>query len=70
MNEFQKKIGVGETHYGLGRTGPTRTRVIIAEEGERKGRVSAIQTDHASGRVDARVFTDTVHRKVSFKESE
>lgn len=65
MNDFQKKIGVGETHYGLGRTGPTRERKIIAEEGPRKGKTSAIQTDHADGRVDANVFVDTVHRKVS-----
>jgi len=68
MNEFQKRIGVGQPHYGLGRTGPTRKKVIIAEEGERKGKVSAVQTEHSSGRVDARVFVDTIHRKVSLKE--
>lgn len=64
-NAFQDRIGVGATHYGLGRTGPTRDRKVIAEEGPRKGKTSAIQTDHADGRVDARVFVDTVHRKFS-----
>lgn len=65
MNEFQKRIGVGQTHYGLGRTGPTRNRRIIADEGPRKGRTAAIETDHASGRVDARVFVDPVQQRFS-----
>ena len=65
MNEFQERIGVGQAHYGLGRTGPTRQRVVIAEEGPRKGKVAAIQTDHASGRVDAQVLVDTERRTVS-----
>lgn len=69
MNEWQQRVGVGETHYGLARTGPTRQRRVIAEEGPRKGKTAAIQTDHASGRVDAQVFVDTVHRKLSLKEN-
>ena len=64
--KFQEHIGVGQTHYGLARTGPTRERKVIAEEGERKGKTAAIQTDHADGRVDAQVFVDTVHRKISY----
>lgn len=64
-NSFQEHIGVGETHYGLGRTGPTRQRVTIAEEGPRKGKTAAINTDHADGRSDAQVFVDTVKRRVS-----
>lgn len=63
MNEFQARIGVGTTNYALGRTPPTRQRKVIAEEGPRKGKVSAIQTDHKSGRVDAQVFVDTIHTK-------
>lgn len=65
MNEFQEHIGVGQPHYGLGRTGATRQRTVIAEEGSRKGKVAAIQTDHADGRVDAQVFVDTVHRTIN-----
>ncbi len=65
MNAFQERIGVGTTNYALGRTGPTRQRTVIAEEGPRKGRVAAIQTDHASGRVDAQVFVDTDKRHIS-----
>ena len=69
MTEFADRIGVGQTHYGLARTGPTRQRKVIAEEGSRKGRTAAIQTDHADGRVDAQVFVDTIHRKISLKEN-
>lgn len=61
MTPWQERIGVGTTNYALGRTGPTRERTVIAEEGPRKGRTAAIQTDHKSGRQDAQVFVDT-HR--------
>lgn len=64
MNEFQARIGVGSTNYSLGRTAPTRQRRVIAEEGPRKGQVAAIQTDHKSGRVDAQVFVDTIHKTI------
>lgn len=64
-SEWQNRIGVGTTNYALGRTGPTRQRIVIAEEGPRKGRTAAIQTDHKSGRVDAQVFVDT--HKVTLK---
>ena len=66
-SEFAQRIGVGQPHHGLGRTGATRNRTVIAEEGPRKGKVTAIQTDHKNGRVDAQVFVDTVHRTVSLK---
>lgn len=69
-NSFQEHIGVGETHYGLARTGPTRQRRTIAEEGPRKGRVAAINTDHADGHSDAQVFVDTVKRKLSLSHEE
>jgi hypothetical protein len=68
LNDWQEHIGVGEPHYGLGRTGPTRERKVIAEDGPRKGKVAAIETDHKSGRVDAQVFVDTVRRKFALKE--
>lgn len=64
MNEFQLRIGVGSVNYALGRTAPTRERLVIAEEGPRKGKVAAIQTDHKSGRVDARVIVDTEKRTI------
>jgi hypothetical protein len=62
VNEFQERIGVGTVNYALGRTGPTRERRIIADEGPRKGKLAAIQTDHSNGRVDAQVFVDTIRR--------
>ncbi len=64
MNEFQQRIGVGQTNYALQRTGPTRARKIIAEEGTRKGKVAAIETDHKDGRQDARVFVDTIRKTI------
>lgn len=68
MNKFQTHIGVGTTNYALTRTGKTRQRSVIAEEGLRKGKVAAIQTDHKSGRVDAQVFVDTVRSKFSLTD--
>ena len=65
MNEWQQHIGVGQPHYGLARTGPTRQRKIIRQEGRSRGTVAAIETDHADGRVDATVFPEGVHRKLS-----
>ena len=67
MNEFQERIGVGTTNYALGRTGPTRQRTVTAEEGPRKGKAAAVLTDHASGRVDAKVLVDPVKRSISQK---
>lgn len=67
MNDFQKRIGVGQAHYGLARTGPTRRRRVVAEDGPRKGKTAAIETDHSSGRVDAQVFVDTVKRTMSLR---
>ena len=67
MNDFKSRIGVGETHYGLGRTGNTRQRKVVAEEGPRKGKTACVYTDHANGRVDAKVMVDTVTRSVSPK---
>ena len=65
MNEFQERIGVGKPHYGIARLGPTRQRVVVAEEGPRKGRAAGVQTDYKSGRVDGTAFVDTVKRKIS-----
>lgn len=64
MNDFQARVGVGERCLAIGRTAPTRQRYITAEEGPRKGKLAAIQTDHKSGRVDAQVFVDTVRKTI------
>jgi hypothetical protein len=66
-DDFKSRVGVGETHYGLGRTGATRQRSVIAEEGPRKGKTAAVYTDHANGRVDANVLVDPVKRTISQK---
>lgn len=70
MNDFQERIGVGQRHYGLGFAPPTRERRIIADDGPRKGKLAAIETDHASGRVDAQVFVDPVKRRLSLNGAE
>lgn len=67
-NEFQERIGVGQTHYGLARTGPTRERKVIDEEGPNRGRTAAIQTDHADGRIDATVFPEPVRVRMSMSQ--
>lgn len=70
LNEFQKRIGVGTVNYALTRTGPTRTRRIIADEGPRKGKTAAIETDHKTGRQDAQVFVDPVRATYSLSRKE
>jgi hypothetical protein len=67
MNDFQKHIGVGTTNYGLARTGPTRKRTVPYQEGPKAGQTEVIYTDHSSGRVDAMVLGETVHRTISQK---
>ncbi len=70
LSEWQRRIGVGQPHYGLARLGPTRARKIIADEGPRKGRVAAIETDHKTGRQDAQVFVDPVRATYSRSRKE
>jgi hypothetical protein len=67
VNSFQERIGVGSTNYALGRTPNTRKVTITAEEGPRKGKTAAIQTEHKSGRVDAQVLVDPIRHKLSLK---
>jgi len=62
---FKERIGVGTVNYALQRTGPTRQRKVIADEGPRRGNVVAIETDHKSGRQDARVFAPPAHRTIN-----
>ena len=65
MNEFQERVGVGQPCLAIGRTAPTRAVKVVAEEGPRKGKLAAIQTEHKSGRVDAQVFVDPIRRTIS-----
>jgi hypothetical protein len=64
VNDWQQHIGVGVDRLSaIIRTPPTRRRVVIADEGPRRGRTAALATDHKSGRQDAEVFPDTSHTK-------
>ena len=56
MNDFQRRIGVGEPCRTFGRlTGTTRQRPVVADDGPMRGRTVGHQTDHWDGRVDATV---------------
>lgn len=55
MNEFQRRIGVGEQHYGLARlAGTTKRTPVIADDGPLRGQTVGERTEHDTGRVDAR----------------
>ena len=60
MNEFQQRIGVGQTCHAIGRTGPTRKRLVTVEEGPRRGQTGGFHLDHKDGRTDATVFAPSI----------
>lgn len=62
-SEFQERIGVGAPSYALQRTGPTRRKPVIGDEGPRRGTVVGVETEHKSGRQDATVFAPAHHQK-------
>jgi len=61
VNEFQQRIGVGQTCHAIGRTGPTRKRLVTVEEGPRRGSVGGFHLDHKDGRTDATVFAPSIN---------
>lgn len=65
-NDFQRRIGVGETVRAFGRLhGTTRQRPVVADDGPSRGSVTGFHTDHWDGRVDATVIPDVVHHSIS-----
>jgi hypothetical protein len=60
VNEFQERVGVGRACVALGRTGPTRQRTVVADDGPRRGNVAGVEVDHKDGRVDATVYAPTI----------
>lgn len=65
MNEFQKRIGVGEpSRISLKMQGGARTRTIVREEGRTRGTVGGTTTEHWDGRVDATATPETVRATV------
>lgn len=66
-NEFQKRIGVGERQYRYGRyVGKSKTTPVRRDD---NGKVGGYQTEHWSGRVDAKVLADTIELR-PFKNTE
>lgn len=63
MNDWQEHVGVGSTNYALQRTGKTRTRKVVTEEGPHRGTVGGTQTDHKDGRLDAHIQARTIDLK-------
>ena len=69
MNEFQKRIGVGEpSRLYLRKAGTSKTSPVIKEEGRNRGNVGGKQTEHWDGRVDSVVVPDPINLKVSKSE--
>lgn len=65
MNEFQERIGVGESSRAFPtKVGTTRKRPVIVEEGPNRGNVGGHHTDHWDGRVDATVKPNVIQRKM------
>jgi hypothetical protein len=65
VNEFQKRIGVGEPCRAFGKlAGTTRTRPVVTEEGPTRGTVGGAHIDHWDGRVDAVVSPPTVKASI------
>jgi hypothetical protein len=65
VNEFQKRIGVGEPCRAFGKlAGTTRTRPVVTEEGPTRGTVGGAHIDHWDGRVDAVVSPATVKASI------
>lgn len=64
LNDFQKRIGVGEASRAFPmKMGTSRNRPVIQEEGPSRGRVGGYHTDHWDGRTDAIVQPDVVRLK-------
>lgn len=69
MNEFQKRIGVGEKSYAfLRHKGTSRTTAVIREEGRTRGQVGGSQTEHWDGRVDATATPEPVEVTMSRRD--
>ncbi len=62
MNEFQRRIGVGERQNCYGRhAGKTNTQPVVSDDGPLRGREVGSRTEHWSGRVDAQVKAASIH---------
>jgi hypothetical protein len=56
-NDFQKKIGVGESQYVYGRrAGSSRDIPVYRED---NGKIGGKQTEHWNGSVDCTVYPET-----------
>lgn len=53
-NDFQRRIGVGERQHRFGRHVGTAKTIVVPREDN--GRPAGTQTEHWSGRVDAKAY--------------
>jgi hypothetical protein len=61
VNEFQRRIGVGErSRIGQRTAGTSRTTQIVREEGRDRGGVAGSTTEHWDGRRDSTAVPETV----------
>lgn len=64
--EWQRKIGVGErqVRYGIHAGTVKHTRVLRED-----GKLSGVQSEHWSGRVDARIIPPTIYPQTRTNEA-
>ena len=66
MNEFQRRIGVGEPSRAFSRlAGTPPRRPGGMGRGAARGKVGGFHTDHWDGRTDATVRPQHVHHKIN-----
>lgn len=59
--EWQQRIGVGQRQHHYGRhVGTTNTTPVVSDDGPLQGLQVGEQTEHWSGRVDAKVTAATL----------
>lgn len=66
LNEFQRRIGVGEpSRIMLRRRGTHRVSPVFRDDGPLRGTQGGTQTEHWDGRVDATVVPNPVEVQIS-----
>lgn len=66
MNDFQKRVGVGERQHVYGRhVGKTKSTLIPRED---NGKLAGKQTEHWNGSVDCTVYPETKELRLNTKE--
>lgn len=70
MNEFQRRIGVGEPSHAFAtaKGKSPRRRSVIRQEGALAGTVGGFQIDHPDGRMDAEIHPPSLNVRTTVSE--